>query len=312
MTAKLDRRAINKLSQREFRAITQKGRGEIFFFSQYIYRPISSYVTRLYVAFGLGANAATFHSLVAALAASAALLWPGVQTFLLAALGLQLYFILDHVDGELARLDFWHGVRRPTPAGEYADYWVHLHSLNLSFGALGVGLAMWLREPLWAILGLVADNCLGSFPKLAMARTMWSAYRRDPGITGHPEFPAALAVVTDSDGVEILSDSRSRRQQLFHLARELLFYPGALIVLSAVLVLDAAVAWTTGTFTAVASRSYLACFVVAAVGAKVHRTLRCTGQLRSFGGPVVQVSAASGLQAGSDGGLGPSAEVKGK
>lgn len=304
MTADHHRGNLGRLSHREFRAITQKGRGEIFFFSQYIYRPISSYVTRAYAALGLSANAATIHSLVAAVAASGAVLWPGGVTYFLAAVGLQAYFILDHVDGELARLDFWRGVRKPTPAGEYADYWVHLHSLNLTFGALGVGLALWGRTPLWAVLGLVADNCLGSFPKLAMARILWSAYRRDPAVTSHPEFPTALAVVTDTDGVEILDVSLSTRKRLFHLMRELLFYPGALILLSVALVIDAATAWATGSFTAWAAKGYLVFFVVAGVASKIRRTTLCMRQLDAVGKPGSHSAATNYAEVNSGGATG--------
>lgn len=286
MTGATPPRSTRGLSQREFRAITQKGRGEIFLFSQYVYRPVSTWVTRLYAALGVGANGATLHSLIAALAAAAALLRPRAETFLLAALGLQLYFVLDHVDGELARLDFWRGARRPTPDGEYADYWVHLHSLNLVFAALGVGLTLSTGHLVWAVLGLVADNCLGSFPKLAMGRILWSAYRRDPAVTGHPAFASALAVVTDTDGTQTMSGTLTTRQRIFHAARELLFYPGCLIVLSVVLSIDGVMSLVSGGFTAMWSSTYLAGFTAVGVASKVRRTVLSARQLRSLGEPV--------------------------
>lgn len=292
MTRATPPQSARDLSQREFRAITQKGRGEIFLFSQYVYRPISTWVTRLYAALGVGANGATLHSLAAALAAAAALLWPRAETFLLAALGLQLYFVLDHVDGELARLDFWRGVRRPTPDGEYADYWVHLHSLNLAFAALGVGLTLSTGHLVWAVLGIVADNCLGSFPKLAMGRILWCAYRRDPSLTSHPAFASALAVVTDTDGTQIMSGTLSRRQRIVHAARELLFYPGCLIVLSVVLSIDGVTSLVSGRFTATWSSVYLAGFAAVGVVSKVRRTVLSARQLRRLGEPVQPPASA--------------------
>src|SRR5688572_26531770 len=153
------------LATAELRAITQKGLGEIFLLSQYVYRPFTIHVTRLYALLGWGANTATIHSAIAALGAAAVLIRPGPLTFFLAALGLQGYFVLDHVDGELARLDSWRGRRAMTAGGQYLDFWVHFHSVNLVFGALGVGLALQTGNPVWAITGLLADNCLGNFPK---------------------------------------------------------------------------------------------------------------------------------------------------
>jgi len=270
------------LSQREFRAITQKGRGEIFLFSQYVYRPVSTYVTRLYAALGMGADAATLHSLIAALVASGVLLWPRPATFLVAAFGLQICFLLDHVDGELARLDFWLGRRRPTADGEYTDYWVHLHSINLTFGALGVGLAIATGHVVWAAIGLIADNCLGNFPKLALGRTLWRVYNRDASVVNHPAFPSALAVATDTAGVEIFSDQLSERQRYFHAARELLFYPGCLIVLSLTLTIDAITSMSSGRFAAVWSSTYLVVFTLVGIASKIRRTLLARRQLRDL------------------------------
>jgi hypothetical protein len=288
-----DPRSGRRPTSREFRQITQKGTGEIFLFSQYVYRPLSTWVTRLYVALGISPNGATLHSLLLALAGAVALLWPRTATYLFAAAALQAYFILDHVDGEVARWEFWRGTRTPSADGEYFDYWVHLHSLNVAFAALGVGVALRTGQPLWAVVGLVADNCLGSFPKLALGRTMWVMYRRRPDVVEHPGFAQPLAAVTDTDGTQVMSGTLTLRQRLVHAARELLFYPGCLIVLSVTLVADAMLMRERSVTVPPASAGYLVFFTLAAGASKVRRTAKSMSQLRALSQPPRPVAAAS-------------------
>lgn len=278
------RRAVSRdwrrLELPELRAICQKGTGEIFLLSQYVYRPFTIHVTRLYALLGLGANVATIHSALAALSAAGALLWPSVATFLIAAVGLQLYFVLDHVDGELARLDAWIGRRAMTAAGAYFDFWVHFHSINLVFGAFGIGLAFYTGNVIWAVVGLLADNCLGNFPKLALARTMWEVFRRDPSVTQNAVFEEIMTeAVTDGQNRQLLAGSLTVREKVVLLAREALLFPGCLIVLSLALGVDALTSTMRGEFTVAASSSYLVAFALTALASKLRRTRISMDQL---------------------------------
>jgi len=267
-------RSATHLSLREWRAITQKGRGEIFLLSQHIYRPITAHISRFYARLGLSANTATFHSLVAALVAAGVLIWPSRVTFLISAVALQVYFVLDHVDGELARLAFWSGVRKPTPDGEYFDFWVHFHSMNLTFAALGIGLTHATGAVYWAIAGLIVDNVLGNFPKLALSRVLWATYKRDRAITTTPEFLHLVDVATDSDSTQIHDDTLTTRRRLFLLAREALFFPGCLVLLTMILVIDAlrGAADNPAAFLPF-SGVYLALLAVVGIASKTRRTM---------------------------------------
>jgi phosphatidylglycerophosphate synthase len=267
---------------KQFREIAQKGQGELFVFSRYLYRPFTAYISRLYLLLGLSPTAATIHSVLAALAGAAALLRPSPVAYLLGALGLQVYFILDYVDGEVARVEVWRGTREPTADGEYIDFWAHFHSVNLVFGALGVGMAMASGQVIWAVLGLLADNCLGNFPKFTLVRTLCSLYQREPSIVTRPMFPVVLGTVTDSTARELFQGRLNLRAKLFLVAREMLFFPGCLIALSVTLVIDAVTALASGSFDSDATQVYLVIFVVVSVASKIRRTIISARQLRSL------------------------------
>lgn len=114
-----------------------------------IARPAALRITRLAAPLGVTAHAATLGAWGVGLGAAAALAWGTPAGWLLGAAMLQLWYLLDHVDGQLARL-------RGTASldGVQLDYLMH-HTLNLlvPVGA-GWGLFAARAEPLWAAAGL--------------------------------------------------------------------------------------------------------------------------------------------------------------
>ena len=138
----------------------------------------------------------TIHSCLAAIVAAACALYPGGWSFLLCAAGLQIYFILDHVDGELARLWLWTGRARPNAAGAFLDGWVHYHSINIVVTCLGIGLTMQTGQIVWAVVGVVAGNLLSNFTKLTLARTL---LRERATLSPGPEARALTDYATDAE-----------------------------------------------------------------------------------------------------------------
>lgn len=113
-------------------------------------RPLALRVTWLVLPWGLSAHATTGLAALAAAAAAVAFGYGSLSSWLLGAALLQLWYLLDHVDGQLAR---FHGVA--SLDGVQLDYLMH-HVVNLIVPwGLGFGLA---RPPLgatWLVLGLV-------------------------------------------------------------------------------------------------------------------------------------------------------------
>jgi O-antigen/teichoic acid export membrane protein len=115
-----------------------------------ITRPAALRITRLVAPWGVTANAATLAAWGCGVTAAAALAGGTIGAWLLAAVLLQLWYLLDHVDGQLARL-------RGTASldGTQLDYLMH-HTVNLLV-PLGIGYGLFVRtaEPLWLLGGLV-------------------------------------------------------------------------------------------------------------------------------------------------------------
>ncbi len=135
-----------------------------------ITRPLALRVTRVVLPLGVSAHAATLVAWATAIAAAVCLGWGTVSGWLLGAALLQLWYLLDHVDGQLARY-------RGTESldGAALDYLMH-HTVNLlvpigiGWGAAAGGERGWLLAGLaWGLglllVGLVNDVRYKAFIK---------------------------------------------------------------------------------------------------------------------------------------------------
>ncbi len=114
-----------------------------------ITRPAALRVTMVVAPWGVSANMATLAAWACGIAAAATFAWGTVWGWLLGAGLLQLWYLLDHVDGQLARLR-----RTASLDGVQLDYLMH-HTLNLLVPlGIGFGLASQTAEPLWMMAGL--------------------------------------------------------------------------------------------------------------------------------------------------------------
>jgi len=111
-------------------------------------RPAALRVTRLILPWEVGANGVTLTALLVGLAAAAALANGSRAGLVGGALLLQLWYLLDHVDGQVAR---YRGTASLT--GVYLDYLMHyvVHAA-CPFG-LGWGLFVQTGDPLWILAG---------------------------------------------------------------------------------------------------------------------------------------------------------------
>jgi len=118
--------------------------------ARHVSRPAALHVTRVVAPWGVSAHMATLAAWGCGLGAAAAFGWGTVWGWIAAAALLQLWYLLDHVDGQLARL-------RGTASldGVQLDYLMH-HTVNLLVPlGIGCGLFVQTAEPLWPLAGLV-------------------------------------------------------------------------------------------------------------------------------------------------------------
>ncbi len=112
-----------------------------------IARPLALRVTRVVLPLGVSAHAATLAAWAVAMAAAVCFGWGTVSGWMLGAALLQLWYLLDHVDGQLARY-------RGTESldGASLDYLMH-HTVNLLI-PIGVGWGMAADQRWWLLPGL--------------------------------------------------------------------------------------------------------------------------------------------------------------
>jgi phosphatidylglycerophosphate synthase len=114
-----------------------------------ISRPVALRVTWVIAPWGISANTATFSAWACAVAAFLALAWGTVAGWVAAAALLQIWYLLDHVDGQLAR---FHGTA--SLDGVQLDYLMH-HCVNLLVPiGVGAGIFTQTAQPLWFLGGL--------------------------------------------------------------------------------------------------------------------------------------------------------------
>jgi hypothetical protein len=113
-------------------------------------RPIALRITWVVAPWGVSAHAATIAAWACAVAAAALLAFGTPAGWIAGAVLLQLWYLLDHVDGQLAR---FHGTS--SLDGVQVDYLMH-HTTNLLVPlGLGYGLSTRQHEPLWLLAGVV-------------------------------------------------------------------------------------------------------------------------------------------------------------
>jgi hypothetical protein len=111
-------------------------------------RPLAIHLTWLIVRFPVSANAITSVTLVVGLAAAALLGMQPVWAFVAGVLVLNLWYLLDHVDGQVARFR-----RTESVTGIYLDYMMH-HAVHPACAfALGYRVASWTGNPVWTLAG---------------------------------------------------------------------------------------------------------------------------------------------------------------
>jgi phosphatidylglycerophosphate synthase len=219
---------------KQYRALCQKNELENYFFDKYVFRRISIYFTILFIKLHVQANQATFLSLLAALGSCYFLMFNTTPQMVTAAVLIFLYHMLDHVDGELARYYISKGLQKPSLSGQYFDVLIHKYSTNLMLFFLSISIYRAFNYPLIVLIGFAACIGMSAFPNLVASQVMVQR------IANNKE------IVYDSSASEILDLLEKKKKQiekikalnLKKILSELLFFPGALISIILVIIVD--------------------------------------------------------------------------
>jgi phosphatidylglycerophosphate synthase len=122
-------------SIKELRLICQAGRRvHDTWHGKYIARPLSIYITAIFLRLGISANMATGIFLINGIIGSILLVFPDKRYFFVGMLMMQVWYILDHVDGEIARYR-----KQTSLTGVYLDKITHYISHPFMFFCIGLG-----------------------------------------------------------------------------------------------------------------------------------------------------------------------------
>jgi hypothetical protein len=158
--------APGPVTVRSLREVVRKGGAassdDPFWLSRIFYRKFTIYVTWLCIKQGISSNAATLLSGVTIFAAALCYAAPSKAAWLAGALLVQLYFILDHVDGELARYETLHlGRTSSGTSGLFYDTCCHAGELAL-VGGIGLRMYSIMDEAWWVALIVLVSYFPGS------------------------------------------------------------------------------------------------------------------------------------------------------
>jgi phosphatidylglycerophosphate synthase len=168
---------------RELRSICQPPDLDMCLYRRFVVRPVSIHLTRLFIAFGIGADTV---SIIKGIIAMAGAVLFGLRP-LPAALLLQISFILDACDGEVAR--FTGSCSRAR--GEYIDKLGDVGSRSLFHLSWGVG--AFLAGGGWPVLAAGAVvGCLWLTVRFCSVETLLESFSNHSGSEGSPGEKAAL------------------------------------------------------------------------------------------------------------------------
>lgn len=225
---------------KEFRSMVRKGDYDPFLLSQIFARPVSVYISWLAVRLGVSSNTITLISGAFALSGSVVLLWPSSTTLLLSVIFMQLFFLLDHADGEVARYQNlvspgWVDDR----SGSYFDRMIHYYQSPSFFFCLGAGLAVQEDVILWALLGMLAAIGASGIPRFTASYEMLmtvlrrnDSHARDLAMTIGDYY--SLYVTPGAEGVRPFYIIPRNIRELLAAAKQYVWFPGYMFVYAVV------------------------------------------------------------------------------
>jgi phosphatidylglycerophosphate synthase len=224
----------------QYRDLCQKGSQENYLFDRYLVRHLSLPVTLGFLKLGVQPNTVTALSLVAALASLFFLTLDTTLGLCIAAGLIFSYYLLDHVDGELARYYVRTGARRPSLAGQYFDVLCHSYSANVMLFFIGVGAWRSLGHEWAVLLGFFGCIAASHFPALVAHRTFVQRIGREPEAIFRDEFKDLLYhLELKEQQVAAVRAPWTSWVKWKKLALEMLTFPGLLLLIMIVALLDA-------------------------------------------------------------------------
>lgn len=152
----------------DLRRICQMSRESVdSWYGKKVIRKFSIYITKMLIPLGLTANAVTFIFMLVGLASCVLMAVPSVWSRIAAVISLHVWYLLDHVDGEVARYR-----KEPSLTGIFFDGFLHYLIQPLIFICLGAGEYLKTGKMIFVFLGLISGAAVIYIPLLGLLETM--------------------------------------------------------------------------------------------------------------------------------------------
>jgi hypothetical protein len=233
------------MTLRAVRELARKRPEQEFFLNRLYGAHVSPYFTVVCLRLGLTPDQVTIVGAAFGAFGVAMLFLPLGWWTLAGVIALQVGYVLDFSDGQVARL-----TGRTSAAGSYLDWLTHFYIPVGAALAVAASLAWATGAFAYLVLGALAALELGSFAFSCKEHILVSIQRGDPRLGGTAAFHAALAddarpadVATAPDGPAAAAASggiggRRHAPTFRSVIGELLIYPGAAHLLTVAVVVD--------------------------------------------------------------------------
>lgn len=217
-------------------------------------RKLSIRITRVLLPTGISANQTTVVGILIGLIGAALLadnyFWAQITAILL----LQLSFVLDFCDGEIARFERVIEGKSSGAGGAYLDWVGHYYIPALMTGALGWAIFHETGDWWWLAAALIVILSLVRVPYSARDHIMWGVYRDKPELRdSEPMVRAAMARMggdpealnLEASGTETMAGGSGRGWLWSRYTNfgQLIVFPGYINLVAAASIIDMLLSW---------------------------------------------------------------------
>jgi phosphatidylglycerophosphate synthase len=234
-----DKRKKNTISR--YRQLCQKGDQENYIFDQLIARKISIYLTIPMIWVGIQPNQATFLSLLSLVASFYFFLFNTPIMLITGTNLVLLYYLLDHVDGELSRYYSKTDTKKlNSQDGHYFDILCHRFSGNVIIFLFGLS-AYYRFGYEWPILAAFAISIgMNRFPELVANKLIVNIVANHPQKIEENSVKVILGILElKNNQIAGVRAPITDITKWVKAIKELLGFPGLLIMIMIVSLLDA-------------------------------------------------------------------------